>query len=124
MYVRIHNAGDKTISFYSAYAAEYSVNKSDNNSAASDKIAKLKMASRKRVDIQPGKWATVKLMRRSGLFPSRSLFSKEIRLRFRYEGIKYTAAIEDSWLDGQYHLRKVTAPWYPAYSARNNFRAA
>ena len=66
----------------------------------------------------------VKMMRRSGLFPSRSLFAKEVRLRFRYEGIKYTAAIEDSWLDGQYHLRKVTAPWYPAYSARNNFRAA
>ncbi len=57
MYVRIRNVGDKTISFYSAYAAEYSVNKSDNNSAASEKIAKLKMASRKRVDIQPGKWA-------------------------------------------------------------------
>ncbi len=124
MYVRIHNAGNKTISFYSAYAAEYTVNKSDNNSAASEKIAKLKMVGRKRIDIQPGKWATVKLMRRSGLFPSQNLFAKEVRLRFRYEGVKYTAAIEDSWLDGQYHLRKVTAPWYPAYPARNNFRAA
>lgn len=122
MYVRIYNNTGKTMKFYSAYASEYEVSSSDNNKAYSVKTASLKLAGNKKaVYVTPGKWTTLKFQRRTGYFPNWNLSGIEVRLKFRYNSVKYTAAIEDSWLDGQYRLRKTTATWYPANSAKNNF---
>lgn len=121
LYVRVRNTGNLPITFYSSGAAEYQVTGTDNNRASASRLAKLKFAKTGSVTVNPGKWHTIRLVRRSGLYPDYNLTGIEVRLKFRYDSVKYMAAVEDSWLDGQYHLRKKTATWYPAYSARNNF---
>lgn len=124
MYVRVYNNSKKTMKFYSARAAEYEVSTADNNKAYSVKTASLKLAGgKKAVYVRPGKWATLKYQRKTGYYPNWNLDGIEVRLIFRTNSTQYIAAVEDSWLDGQYCLRKKPAAWYPANSAKNNFKA-
>lgn len=121
MYVRICNMGNLPVTFYSTGAKQYQITSTNGNRSSNTLLASLSMTSSRKRILQPGKWATIKLKRKKGLFPSTSLQNMEVWLRFRYNNKKYTAGIEDSWLDGQYRSRKLTASWYPAYSAQNNF---
>ncbi len=121
MYVRIYNAGTQYLKFFSVGSLQYRVSGSDSNTAKTVRLAQLQMVGRKSIAVAPSRWVTVKLKRTQGLFPSRSRARMEVWLRFRFNNTKYTAGIEDNWLDGQYRLRKKTSTWYPAYSARNNF---
>lgn len=121
MYIRIYNAGTQSMTFYNAGATQYRIKGTDSNTAKSVRLAQLQIVGKKSVKVAPSRWVTVKLKRTQGLFPSRSRARMEVWLRFRFNNTKYTAGIEDNWLDGQYRLRKKTSTWYPAYSVRNNF---
>lgn len=124
MYIRVYNSADKPAVFFGSGASQYQVSGSDSNTAKATLLSGLKIAGKWSVTVNPGRWTTIRLMRRSGLFTDRSVKDMEVWLRFRFNNVKYTAGIEDNWLDGQYRLRRKTSTWYPAYSTRNNFSKA
>lgn len=121
MYVRVRNMGTKKINFYSAGVYLYTAGTADNNQAYSLRLARLKFAKGTVYSLKPGKWVTIALKKRSGLFSDYLIAGTEVRMLFRYNSVNYWSAIEDSWLDSQYIVRKTGKTWLPAYSARNNF---
>lgn len=121
LYLRVRNKGSKAATFYSAGAALYTMTGTNNNAYTGSKISKLKLTKGKKVSVSPGKWTTLTLRRTRGKFQTKDLKKLEVQIRFHYASVRYTAAVEDSYLDSQYRLTKKGSVWYPAYSARNNF---
>lgn len=121
IYIRIKNLGTEPLTFYSAGAQLHTMAVSDNNTAVSSSMIRIKFVTGKNRVIAPGKAATIKMKKPKGKFPSTSVLGLEARLRFRYAKTRYTAGLESDPMNSQYCFRKDMTAWYPAYTDKNNY---